>query len=236
MFKLSDAIDFRRSVIGATLIVSPLFQFIATLVDPGTWGDDREAVSYGDNPAMAQLQSVLYHWSWVLLPLAVIGLMHLTRRRGVVLGHIGGVFAALGFINASALLMGDPVEWWLGLNHPPDQAEKLFNEMFDLPGVVFGFQLPWLFLGPIGMILVVIALTRAGFVHWWVPVVGSAVWILPNVTGYGPLSLVWGGGNLLVLGYLGLRVLRMGNAEWAAHYPSAEPGVTTPDSYANTTA
>ncbi|WP_405084447.1 hypothetical protein [Microbispora sp. NBC_01389] len=35
---------------------------------------------------------------------------------------------------------------------------------------------------------------------------------------------------------VGAAVLRMGDARWASYYPSADPGVTTPDSYANTTA
>ncbi|WP_327044909.1 hypothetical protein OG320_24640 [Microbispora sp. NBC_01189] len=236
MFKLSDSTDFRRSAVGAALIVSPLLQLTATLVDPGTWGDAREVVSYGDNPAMAQLQSALYHWSWVLLPLALLGLMHLTRKRGTALGHIAGLAAALGFINLSALLMGDAVEWYFGQHYPAEQAEKLFDEVYDLPGVIFGFQLPWVFLGPLGMILMMIALTRAGFVRWWVPVAGAVAWLSPYVTEYGPVSLVWSGGNMLLLGYLGLRVLRMGDAGWASYYPSADPGVTTPDSYANTTA
>ncbi|ETK36052.1 hypothetical protein [Microbispora sp. ATCC PTA-5024] len=237
MFKPTDAAGFRRSAIGAALIVSPLFQLTATLVDPGTWSDDdREVATFAVNPAMAQLQSALYHWSWVLLPLAALGLLHLTRRRGVVLGHIGGLFAALGFINLSALLMGDAVEWWFGRHYPADQAEKLFNEVFDLPGVVFSFQMPWVFLGPLGLILIMVALTRAGFVRWWIPAAGALVWISPYVMDYGPLSFLWSGGNVLVLGYLGLKILRMGDRAWASYYPSPVPGVTTPDSYANTTA
>ncbi|GAB3161090.1 hypothetical protein [Microbispora hainanensis] len=236
MLKPSDATDFRRSAIGLTLIASPLLQLAATLVDPGTWGDSREAVSYGDNPALAQLQSALYHWSWLLLPPAALGLMRLTSRRGTVLGHLGGVLTALGFLNVSALLMGDPVEWWMGRHYPPEQAEKLFDEVYNLPGVVFGFQMPWVFLGPLGLLLLLAGLTRAGIVRWWMPVLGILVWILPNTVEYGPISLVWSAGNLLVLGYLGLTVLRMTNAEWASYYPSADPGVTTPDSYANTTA
>ncbi|GII55346.1 hypothetical protein Pth03_37350 [Planotetraspora thailandica] len=237
MFNLSDAGAFRRSAIGVTLIVSPLLQLTATLVDPGTWGeDDREVATFAVNPAMAQLQSALYHWSWVLLPIAALGLLHLTRAKGVVLGHVGGVLTALGFINLSALLLGDPVEWWFGRHYPADQAEKLFNEVFGLPGVVLSFQMPWVFLGPIGLVVLLAALTRAGFVRWWVPVAGALVWILPNVTAYGPISLLWSGGNLVVLGYLGVRLLRMSGAEWAAGYRAGDPGVTTPDSYAKTTA
>jgi hypothetical protein len=239
MVKLSDSIGFRRFATGAGLILSAVFQLTATLVDPGTWGDDREAVSFGANPAMAQLQSALYHWSWVLLPLAAIGLLHVLRRRAVVLGHIAGAMTALGFVSLSALLLGDPVEWYFGQHYPPEQAAKMFDQVYDLPGVVFSFQMPWVFLGPLGLVLLLFALWRGGFAHWWAPVAGVIAWGSTYVTEYGPVALVWSGGNLLVLGYLGLKVLRMDNARWASYYPAhlaSAPGRTTPDSYANTTA
>ncbi|GAA3822057.1 hypothetical protein GCM10022226_48060 [Sphaerisporangium flaviroseum] len=236
MFKLTDPTGFRRTLTGVGLLLSGAFQLTATLVDPGTWGDDREAVSYGDNPALAQLQSALYHWSWILLPLAAIGLMHLLRKRAVVLGHIAGVLTALGFISVSALLMGDPVEWYFGRHYPADQATKMFDEVYNLPGVVFAFQMPWVFLGPVGLVLLMIALWRSGFMHWWALAVGLVAWLTPYVTPYGPLSLLWSGGNLVVLGYLALKVLRMGNESWNSYYPASTPGRTTPDSYANTTA
>ncbi|WP_214416377.1 hypothetical protein [Sphaerisporangium fuscum] len=236
MPKLSDSVGFRRWLTGAALIVSPVFQLTATLVDPGTWGDDREVVSYGDNPALAQLQSALYHWSWIILPLAVVGLLHVLRKRAVVLGHIAGILTTLGFISISALLMGDPVEWYFGQHYAPDEATKMFDQVFDLPGVIFGFQMPWVFLGPVGLVLLMVALWRGGFMHWWVLVVGVVAWASPYVLDYGPLSLLWSGGNLVVLGYLGLKVLRMGDERWASYYPVSAPGRTTPDSYANTTA
>ncbi|RCG28189.1 hypothetical protein DQ384_23870 [Sphaerisporangium album] len=236
MLRPSRSIAFRRYATGAGLILSGVFQLTATLADPGTWGDEREVVSFGDNPAMAQLQSALYHWSWVLLPLAAIGLLHFLRTRAVVLGHIAGTMTALGFVSLSALLLGDPVQWYFGQRYPPDQAEKMFDAVYDLPGVVFSFQLPWVFLGPLGLVLLLVALWRAGFAHWWAPVAGLITWGSTYVTEYGPSSLVWSGGNLLVLGYLGVKVLRLGDEGWASYYPAAAPGRTTPDSYANTTA
>ncbi|GII83850.1 hypothetical protein Ssi03_18400 [Sphaerisporangium siamense] len=237
MPRLSDSIGFRRFATGAGLILSGAFQLTATLVDPGTWGDSRETVSFGDNPALAQLQSALYHWSWVLLPISVIGLLHVLRKRAVVLGHIAGVLTVLGFVSISALLMGDPVEWYFGQHYPPDQADKMFEAVYDLPGVVFAFQMPWVFLGPIGLVLLLVALWRGGFAHWWTLVVGVVAWGSPYVTEYGPISLIWSAGNLAVLGYYGIKVLRMGNARWAEYYPvQSAPGRTTPDSYANTTA
>lgn len=236
MFKLSDAVAFRRSVTGLLLIVAPLLQLIAVIVDPGTWGDDRESVSFGDNPALAQLQSALYHWSWILLPLAALGILHVIRGRGVVLGHIGGVLTALGFLNLSALLMVDPVEWWLGQHYTPEQSNKIFEEMFDLPGVVFGFQMPWLFFGPIGLLIVTIALVRARFAGWWVPVVILVGWGASFAVAYGPATVPLWAAPVVALGYLGVKVLKMSDEKWISYYPSAAPGATTPDSYANTTA
>ncbi|MEU9885345.1 hypothetical protein [Sphaerisporangium sp. NPDC051011] len=235
MMRPSDSIGFRRYATGAALILSAVFQLTATLVDPGTWGDDREVVSYGDNPAMAQLQSALYHWSYVLLALAAIGLLHVLRTRAVVLGQIAGTMTVLGFVSISALLLGDPVEWYFGQHYPPDQAEKMFEAVYDLPGVLFAFRIPWVFLGPIGLMLLLVALWRGGFARWWAPVVGLVAWGSIYVVEYGPASLLWSGGNLVVLGYLGVKVLRLGNEGWASYYPAA-PGRTTPDSYANTTA
>src|SRR5690349_21791248 len=99
MFKLSDSVAFRRTVTGVLLFVAPLLQFVALLVDPGTWGDDREMVSYGDNPALAQLESALYHWSWMLVPIAAFGLLHLVRKKAVILGHIAGGMTIIGYIS-----------------------------------------------------------------------------------------------------------------------------------------
>jgi hypothetical protein len=87
---LNDQVTFRRIAAGTLLIVAPLLQAVAVVVDPGTWGDDREAVSFGDNPALAQAQSALYHWSWMLMAVAVLGLVHLTRRKATRLGHVVG--------------------------------------------------------------------------------------------------------------------------------------------------
>jgi len=236
MFKLSDSVAFRRSVTGVLLFVAPLLQFVALLVDPGTWGDDREMVSYGDNPALAQLESALYHWSWLLVPIAAFGLLHLVRRKSVVFGHIAGGMTIIGYISVSALLLMDPVEWWFGQHYPVEQGQKMFDEVFNLPGVIFGFTLPWIYLGMVGLPLLLLAVSRTGFVHWWVPAVVAVGYLGAAAVPYSPLTIPFWGAPVIAMGYLGLKVLRMTNSEWASYYPSADPGVTTPDSYANTTA
>ncbi|MDF5755704.1 hypothetical protein [Spongiactinospora sp. TRM90649] len=239
---LNDSTRFRRVSSGVLLIVAPLLQAAAVVVDPGTWGDDREAVSFGDNPALAQLQSVLYHWSWILTAIAAFGLMHLTRRRAVVFGNIAGTMTVVGYISMSALLLTDPVSWWFGARYPAEEAERLTNEVLDLPGVTFGFTIPWLWLGFIGLPLLTVAVWRAGAVHWWVPTVVIAGLGGSMLVPYGPLTIPFWVAPAVALGAVGVRILRMTAEEWAAGYPVAlrdpatpvdpvaEPGRTTPAS------
>ncbi|MFF5107986.1 hypothetical protein [Streptosporangium sp. NPDC000509] len=231
-----DSADFRRVSSGVLLIVAPLLQAIAVIVDPGTWGDDRESVSFGDNPALAQVQSVMYHWSYLLMAVAALGLLHVMRRRAVVFGHIVGPLTVIGYISLSGLLLTDPVEWWLGQRNTPEQTQRILDEMLNLPGVVFGFQMPWLFFALFGLPVLLIGVWRAGFAHWWVPLVVLIGYGASLVVPYGPVTIPMWIAPAVALGHLGVKMLRMSREEWISYYPTAAPGRTTPDSYANTTA
>ncbi|GAA3420618.1 hypothetical protein [Streptosporangium vulgare] len=234
MFK--DSADFRRVAAGLLLIVAPALQAVAVILDPGTWGDDREAVSFGDNPALAQVQSVMYHWAYLLMALVALSLLHVMRRRAVVFGHIVGSLTVLGYINLSGLLIADPVEWWLGQRNTPEQTQRILDEMLNLPGVVFGFQMPWLFFAILGMPVLLVGVWRAGFGHWWVPLVVLVGYGASLVVPYGPVTIPMWIAPAVALGWLGVKMLRMSREEWISYYPTAAPGRTTPDSYANTTA
>jgi len=218
---LNDQVTFRRVAAGTLLITAPLLQAVAVIVDPGTWGDSREAVSYGDNPALAQVESALYHWSWLLMAVAALGLVHLTRRKATVLGHIAGAATVVGYISVSALLMIDPVEWWLGRHNPPEQAQKILDEMLNLPGVIIGFQMPWMFFALLGLPLLKVAVWRAGFVGWWVPLLVFVGYGVSFPIPYGPVTVIFWILPVIGLGWTGLKILRMGDEAWAAYYPRA---------------
>ncbi|NUR87053.1 MAG: hypothetical protein HOY71_23475 [Nonomuraea sp.] len=207
---------FRRIATGTLLVLAPLLSVVAAVVDPGTWGDDREVVSYADNPALAQLESVLYHWSWLLMAVAMIGMVHLMRRRAVVFGHVVGTLAVLGAINASALMMSDPVEWWFGRHYPAEEATRLTGEVLDLPGVIFGFQMPWMFLAIAGVPLLVAGVWRAGFAPWWAPLLAAAGYVGMFVLPYGPASIATLALTVVALGTVARSVFRMDDAAWAA--------------------
>ncbi|WP_433254926.1 hypothetical protein ACQPYK_13715 [Streptosporangium sp. CA-135522] len=235
MFFQSSA-AFRRIASGVLLITAPLLQAVAVVVDPGTWGDDREAVGYGANPVLAQLESAMYHWSWMLMAVAAFGLLHVVRRRSVVIGHIGGAMSVVGYIAVSALLLTDPVEWWLGQRFTPEQAQRHLDEMMNLPGVVFGFQMPWIFFAWVGLPLLTFAVWRAGAAHWLVPLTVTVGYVGAIPVPYGPATIAFWAAPVIGLGSVGVRFLRMSDEEWISYYPTAAPGRTTPDSYANTTA
>ncbi|MEV0386221.1 hypothetical protein [Nonomuraea sp. NPDC050643] len=220
---LNNQVTFRRVAAGVLLIAAPLLQAVAVVVDPGTWGDDREAVSFGENPALAQTQSVLYHWSWMLMAVAVLGLTHLTRRKAVRLGHVTGALTMIGYLQLSGLLLSDPVEWWLGQRYSPEEAQRIMDEMLGLPGVIFGFQMPWMFFGFIGLPVLVAAVWRAGFVGWWAPVVVAAGYLGSFAVPYGPATVPFWVAPVAALGWIGLKILRMGDEAWAAYYPAALP-------------
>ncbi|WP_345558661.1 hypothetical protein [Nonomuraea rosea] len=215
---LRDQVTFRRVTAGVLLIVAPLLQAIAVLVDPGTWGDDREAVSFGANPALAQAQSALYHWSWMLMAVAVIGLVHLTRRKATWFGHVTGALAVIGYLQLSGLLLIDPVEWWLGQHHSPEEAQRILDEMLNLPGVIFGFQLPWMFFGFVGLPLLTVAVWRTGFVGWWAPLLVAVGYLGGFLVEYGPMTVPFWTVPVAALGWIGLKILRMGDDAWAAYY------------------
>ncbi|MFF4623738.1 hypothetical protein [Nonomuraea jabiensis] len=217
---LNDQVTFRRIAAGALLIVAPLLQAVAVVVDPGTWGDDREAVSYGANPALAQTESALYHWSWMLMAVAALGLAHLTRRRATRLGHVATGMTVIGYLSMSALLMIDPVEWWLGQHHQPEEAQRILDEMLNLPGVIIGFQMPWMFFAILGLPLLAVAVWRAGFVGWWVPLLVFVGYDVSFPIPYGPLTVLFWILPVVALGWTGLKILRMGDEAWAAYYPA----------------
>jgi hypothetical protein len=218
----TNPVTFRRVAAGTLLIVAPLLQAIAVIVDPGTWGDDREAVSYGANPALAQLESALYHWSWVLMAVAALGLVHLTRRKLTVLGHIAGAATVVGYISMSSLLMIDPVEWWLGQHNSPDQAQKILDEMLNLPGVIIGFQMPWMFFALLGLPLLTVAVWRTRFIGWWVPLLVFVGYVVSFPIPYSPLTVLFWCLPVIGLGWTGVKILRMGDEAWAAYYPAAQ--------------
>ncbi|WP_030916526.1 hypothetical protein [Streptosporangium amethystogenes] len=222
MPSLSNPLGFRRWAAGVCLLVAPLLYIAGAIADPALrQGGDTTGV-YGRYPEQVSVSASLLHWSWVLMIPGIIGMIHLIRHQGVVFGHLAGGLALLGVVNFSGLMLGDFFYSRLERALPPAQGEMLAEQAFADPGATFGFQIPG-FLGLLGLFLLGLALAYAGHGPWWAPfaiiagVFGTLVFPIGTVVG----GLLYLAGS----GVIGLRMLRMSDAEWAGR-EAAQPVVT----------
>ncbi|MFF5243327.1 hypothetical protein ACFY3V_03525 [Streptosporangium sp. NPDC000095] len=222
MPSLSNPLGFRRWAAGVCLIVAPLIYIAGVVADPALrQGGDTTGV-YGRYPEQVSVSASLLHWSWVLLIPGIIGMIHLIRHRGVVFGHLAGGLALLGVVNFSGLMLGDFFYSRLERALPPAEGAKLAEQAFSDPGATFGFQIPG-FLGLLGLFLLGLVLAYAGHGPWWAPFA-----IIAGIFGAPVFPIGTAVGGLLYLagsGAIGLRMLRMSDAEWAGR-ETAQPVAT----------
>jgi hypothetical protein len=218
MLRIKDPSNFRRTLVGLCLIVAPLILFAASLIEPTSEGDEvREWLpELAEEPGRNDAATTLFIVGFVLLVPALIGLVHLIRERGIVLGHIGGVLAVLGTILYPVLFSTTFYDLSLAENLPVDQAVEAQEGTEDYVGPYFVF-IPAIFGWTLGLILLSVALLRARIAPVWFLVLV----ILANVAifaGEGESTVVSALGTLLFLvafGSLGLKVLGMSDADWA---------------------
>lgn len=216
MTLLADPVRLRRSVIGAAFIGCPLAGVVSSLFDAdegsGTNGHDiyRIAVAHHRGIWVAGLIFLL---SAVLTVPIAAGVLHLTRSRGTVLGHLGAAFLVLGAFGH----MGYGT-WQLMVARAPSAGPHAgaVGAYFDRASAVTNVLLPLLFCIVIGLILGAFAMRRAAFIPGWVPalVVVAAVFdvVTDSMSKWTPVA-TWGM-VLVALAYVGVKVLRTPDSAW----------------------
>ena len=98
-----DTANFRRTLAGICLITQPFLNLISVSISPQQSTDTSEQlVMIGAYPTRFLISSLLdLLWLVLLIP-AVLGLLHLLRARGALLGHIGCGFVLAGAVEAAA--------------------------------------------------------------------------------------------------------------------------------------
>ncbi len=215
MLKITDANNFRRSVAGLSLIAAPLIGLVGALLTPqnsGGLGDELAIIS--EQTGRWLVGNFLVLISFLLLVPAVFGLLHLLRHRSVALGHIGTTLVLLGLffhgtIMGFALVEVPLVESGLERAQMIAFAERMYEGpaflMILIPFI--GFYL--------GMLILAVALWRAKVAPIWVSALIVAG-LLSEFVGTDVVSPELMYVLLLVsLGWIGLKVLRMSDAQWA---------------------
>ncbi len=215
MLEIKNASNFRRTALGLCLIAGPLLALVGGLVTPWETADTTAAYlnALADNPARAQASAVLLYFGYLLMAVGVFGMMHLLRRRAVVLGHVAGALAVWGWVSLPGMLSVDFYDLSLAAHADREAAIGISDRAGGYVGsAVMGVPV---LLGILGLVLLVVALWRAGFVPAWVPAVLFVGTAASFVGTPGAFSFTVGASAWLAsLGYVGLKMLGMSDEEW----------------------
>ncbi len=213
----------RRYAAGTALVAFPLVLIVQEFTTPLTEGNGADFHAVASESRGALVTSMLLMMlAGALMAPAVSGVLHQARDRGAALANAGAAFLVLGglalfaegvvWLTATALPGGDPAEMAAYFDRLTESA---------LTGAVWMTLM--LCLG-IGLAVLPWAAWRAGAVHWWVPALATvavaAEFGLPfhstasEIVVFAALAVAYG--------TIGLRVLRMTDAEWDG-VPSTRP-------------
>jgi len=215
MLKITDANNFRRTLAGLCLIAAPVAGLAATVVAPPAALDIGERLTivaeHSTRFLAANLLAVLLQ---ILLVPALLGLLHLLKGRGVVLGHIGGGLALAGVFGYMGVLATEFVVLQMA------QGDR--REMISLAERVYGsvgfavFLMMFLFGLLLGLIVLSVALWRARIAPIWAAACIALASVLDLVASTSTVAVVLAWILLLAgLGWIGSKVLSMSDEDWA---------------------
>lgn len=232
MLKIWDPTNFRRTLGGISLILAPILFAIAEITYPSSDGNGAAQLDLAARNHDVMLADIYFGIASAILFIpAVFALLHVMRRRGVVLGHIAAILVVVGVCLAHLALGGLQLMLWAMAN--PGADRKAMATFIDqtqqnpagLP-LVLGHEL-----FAFGIIVFGIAVWRSGFGYRWAgPAIALGVVIdivggtagLPDVL----VGVVSDAIFCTGLAAVGLRVLLTSDEAWEANVQPAraEPG------------
>ena len=215
MLKINDANNFRRTALGLCLIAAPLVGLMSALITPRfTGGMGEELAAISEHTGRWLVGEALNLISFFLFMLAALGTLHLLRHRSVVLGHVGGGLVLLGAFFHGAIIGFALVEVLLvESGGARDRMVEFANDMYE--SIAFTMILFTFLSFFVGWIFLTIALWRARVAPLWV---AAALGVAPLSEFFGPEAFspeLMFTLFLVGLGYLGLKILRLSDKDWA---------------------
>jgi hypothetical protein len=222
MLKIWDPINFRRTLGGLCLILAPILFAVAEITYPSSNGTGAEQLDIAARNYDVMLADIYFGIASAILFIpAVYALLHVTRRRGVVLGHIAGILTVAGVCLAHLALGGLQLMLWAmagpGVDRPAMAAfiDKTMQNPAGLP-LVLGHDL-----FALGVILFGVAIWRSGFGYRWAGpaiAVGVLVDIVGGTIGLPDLLIGIVSDAIFVTGLaaVGLKVLLTSDGDWEA--------------------
>lgn len=196
------------------LIGFPVAGLVAALIDSNEGTDTPPPELYAIAAAHADaifVSALIFMVSAVLTVPAAVGIVGLVQSRGATLARLGATFLVLGGFGHMGF-----ATWQIMLSRVPDESGRAELTAFleRQQSVMTAVLLPLLLSIVLGVLLLVIALHRAGVVPRWFLVTTIAMVVFDVVLNSSPLegskiALVFVWASLAGLfGYLAIRVLR----------------------------
>ena len=163
------------------------------------------------------LAAVVLHFGYLLLIPAAFALVHLARRGARRLTYTGLVLSVLG-AGPSGLLVSDFFELSLAQHLPLADAARVDDAGKQYAGGAIAKRTA--LAAVLGLVLLAVAVWRAGWVSWWPAAVMLVGWVVAFSSNT-PLRGGLGSALVLVgLAALAARVLRASDGEWEDGRPA----------------
>ena len=211
----SPARRLRRYTAGAALVLFPALLVPQTIVDPAEGGTGEVMYRAATESAGAlTVSAVLLIASAVLMAPAAAGVLHQARDRGAAITNVGAVLAVLGGFGHFGIAMFYLVSLALAGG---DRGEMVaFVDRLNASPAIGAIAFPLILCFGLAVAVLPWGAWRAGAVHWWVPVLATAAVVaemgLPFRTTLSVTAILVAA--TVAYTALGLRVLRMTDAEW----------------------
>lgn len=222
MLKIWDPTNFRRTLGGICLILAPIFFAIAEITYPASNGNGAAQLDIASRNQDVMLADIYFGIASAILFIpAVYALLHVTRRRGVVLGHVAAILTIAGVCLAHLALGGLQLMLWAMAGPGVDRQamasfiDKTQQNPAGLP-LVLGHEL-----FAFGIIVFGIAIWRSGFGYRWAGpaiAIGVVIDIVGGTVGLPDVLIGVVSDAIFVTGLaaVGLKVLLTSDAEWEA--------------------
>ncbi|MGH3004098.1 MAG: hypothetical protein ACRDM1_15780, partial [Gaiellaceae bacterium] len=144
-----------------------------------------------------------------LFPLAVAGIVHLVRRRGATLAHLGAILGGLGTLGMTAIGLRHLVIY--GLTAADEAtALRVLDRLDNHAGAI---AMPLMIAGPLAWLVLSGAAARAGLVPRWV-VAGAVLFMVSDSLPIPAAEEIQGVIGIVTFGAIAVRMLQLGDDEW----------------------
>ena len=212
----------RRLSTGACLIAGPALFFLGILVRPNgsdDTGDELLAYVRG-NGAAVQLSDLMLITAVLLLVPALIGAIHVLRNRAPLLGYLGGGLALVGFVCLFGMIAQDGVALEM-VRRGTSRSEMaaVLDRAMHQDAILMTMTMVFVAGHIVGTTLLGVGLNRARIIPVWAAAavaVSQPVHFVAHGIENKPLDVVAFALFAAGLATLGVRVLRMHDAQWDA--------------------